>query len=39
MARFDPTRPINPDPMMPGGFSRPRPDHMRPPDFDDSLYM
>ncbi|NP_001280346.1 Proteasome inhibitor PI31 subunit-like [Acyrthosiphon pisum] len=39
MARFDPTRPINPDPMMPGSFSRPRPDHMRPPDFDDSLYM
>ncbi|XP_022175149.1 proteasome inhibitor PI31 subunit [Myzus persicae] len=39
MARFDPTRPINPDPMMPGSFRGPRPDHMRPPDFDDSLYM
>lgn len=40
MARFDPMSPLNPDPMMPGSMPRrPRPDHMRPPDFDDSLYM
>ncbi|XP_015372621.1 PREDICTED: proteasome inhibitor PI31 subunit [Diuraphis noxia] len=39
MARFDPIHPNDPDPMMPGSFRGPRPDHMRPPDFDDSLYM
>lgn len=40
-ARFDPMGPFHPDPMMPGGggFRRPNPDHMRPPDFDDNLYM
>lgn len=39
MARFDPMRPLNPDPLMPGSFRRPNPDHMRPPDFDDNMYM
>lgn len=38
MARFDPMHPSNPDPMRPG-LRRPNPDHMRPPDFDDNLYM
>lgn len=38
MARFDPFNPPNPDLMMPGS-RRPNPDHMRPPNFDDDMYM
>lgn len=47
MARFDPIRPRNPDPFMPGGgggggrnLPFPDPDHMRPMNFhDDDMYM
>lgn len=39
MARFDPIRPRNPDPFMPGSFMPPNPDHMRPPNFEDDMYM
>ncbi|XP_050527774.1 proteasome inhibitor PI31 subunit [Daktulosphaira vitifoliae] len=35
-ARFDPMQPPNADPFR---SRRPNPDHMRPPDFDDNLYM
>lgn len=38
MARFDPMRPRNPDPMRPD-ILRPDPDHMISPDFDDNMYM
>lgn len=36
MPRFDQIGPIGLDRS---GFRRPNPDHMRPPDFDDNLYM
>lgn len=39
MARFDPMHPNDPDSFMPPNYRRPNPDHMRPPDFDDNLYM
>jgi len=39
MARFDPIRPLNPDPLRADRFSS-NPDHMRPPDFDEfDMYM
>lgn len=34
MPRFDPIRP-----NFPFGVSRPNPDHVLPPDFDDELFM
>ncbi|XP_026805847.1 proteasome inhibitor PI31 subunit [Rhopalosiphum maidis] len=39
MARFDPIRPLNPDPLRADRFSS-NPDHMRPPHFDEfDMYM